>query len=193
MGAATMAPAVFLDRDGVLIEAARSGGTPVAVHEADDMVVLPGVVDALEVFRESGLALVCVTNQPDVARGLVSAETVEHANESLRVRLRLDAVRCCPHDDPDPFGCRKPAPGMLIGAAAELGLDLGRSVMVGDRWRDVEAGRRAGCRTVFIDRGYDERRPSAPDFVVRDLGDAVPWILAATERLPGERGPECGS
>ncbi|MGZ8735124.1 MAG: D-glycero-alpha-D-manno-heptose-1,7-bisphosphate 7-phosphatase [Acidimicrobiia bacterium] len=185
-------PAVFLDRDGVLIEAPLTAGRPIAVHEADSMVLLPGVVDALDELRRAGLVLVCVTNQPDVARGLVSAATVERANEVLRDRLALDAVRCCPHDDPDPFGCRKPAPGLIMDAAADLGLDLRRSVVVGDRWRDVEAGRRAGCRTVFVDRDYDERRPSAPDVVVRELTEAVPWILTTTgDPDAGERGPEC--
>jgi len=173
-------PAVFLDRDGVLIEAPLVDGRPVAVHEAEAMVVLPGVVDALGELRAAGLVLVCVTNQPDVARGLVDAEIVDRANRFLSAHLGLDAVRCCPHDDPDPFGCRKPAPGLIVDAAAELDLDLSRSVVVGDRWRDVEAGRRAGCRTVFVDRDYDERIPTSPDTVVRELGQAVPWIVAAT-------------
>ncbi|MGZ4800017.1 MAG: D-glycero-alpha-D-manno-heptose-1,7-bisphosphate 7-phosphatase [Acidimicrobiia bacterium] len=171
-------PAVFLDRDGVLIETPRTDGRPVAVHRAEDMVVLPGVADALGELRRAGLKLVCVTNQPDIARGLVSAEVVEHANAVLCERLGLDAVRCCPHDDPDPVGCRKPAPGLILGAAIDLELDLRRSVMVGDRWRDIEAGRRAGCLTVFIDRDYDERPPEAPDAVVRDLAESVPWIVA---------------
>jgi D-glycero-D-manno-heptose 1,7-bisphosphate phosphatase len=173
-------PAVFLDRDGVLIEAPVVGGRPIAVYEAGDMTVLPGVVEALAELRRTGLALVCITNQPDVARGRVAARVVEQANEVLRERLGLDAVRCCPHDDPDPFGCRKPAPGLILDAAADLGLDLRRSVVVGDRWRDVEAGRRAGCRTVFLDRGYDERGPDAPDLVVGELAEAVPWIVGTT-------------
>lgn len=188
-------PAVFLDRDGVLIESPVVNGRPVAVHRAEDMVVLPGVVDALAALRDAGLKLVCITNQPDIARGRVPAETIEHANAVLREQLGLDAVRCCPHDDPDPFGCRKPAPGLIFDAAADLGLDLRRSVVVGDRWRDIEAGQRAGCETVFILRDYDEPGPEAPDVVVRDLLEAVPWIVAAvTAPTSAGRGdPECGS
>lgn len=155
-----------------------SARRPIAVHRAEDMVVLPGVVDALGELRRAGMKLVCVTNQPDIARGLVSAETVEQANKILGERLGLDSVRCCPHDDPDPHGCRKPQPGLILDAAAELELDLARSVVVGDRWRDIEAGRRSGCRTVFVDGDYDEQAPTAPDLVVGDLAGAVPWIVA---------------
>src|SRR4029077_21097420 len=102
---------------------------------------------------------------------------VKALNEELSSRLPLDEIRVCVHDDADECECRKPAPGMLIDAAREHGIDLQASVMVGDRWRDVEAGRRAGCATVFLDSGYSERPPEAPDLTVRALGEAVPWIL----------------
>ncbi len=117
-----------------------------------------------------------VTNQPDVARGLQRAEVVHEINRELRRRVEVAAVYVCFHDDSDGCDCRKPAPGLLLHAASDLGLDLTRSFMVGDRWRDVEAGRRAGCRTVYIDRRYSERSPQDADVVTTSLADAVSWI-----------------
>jgi D-glycero-D-manno-heptose 1,7-bisphosphate phosphatase len=111
-----------------------------------------------------------------VARGTQTLEEVGRINDVLRDALPLDEIVVCPHDDVDRCNCRKPKPGMLVDAARRRGLDLSASFMVGDRWRDVEAGRRAGCRTILVDRGYDQ--PSAqPDVTVSDLGEAAAWIL----------------
>ena len=129
----------------------------------------------------AGLLLIVVTNQPDVARGTQTKATVEALNRELSSRLPLHEIRVCVHDDADECDCRKPAPGMLLDAAREHGIDLQGSFMVGDRWRDVEAGRRAGCKTVFVDSGYSERSPEAPDLTVRTLGEALPWILERAE------------
>jgi D-glycero-D-manno-heptose 1,7-bisphosphate phosphatase len=127
-------------------------------------------------LRTLGFALVVVTNQPDVARGDLEVEVVDAVHRELRQRVVIDGLYVCLHDDADGCGCRKPAPGLLVAAATDLGLDLTRSVMVGDRWRDVEAGRRAGCRTVHLDRGYDERLPEGADLVAFSLAEAVRWI-----------------
>ncbi len=170
--------AVFLDRDGVLNRAVVRDGRPYPPSAAAEVEVLPGVPEACATLRRAGFALVLVTNQPDVARGTRTRASVEAINALLRDRLGLDEVRACYHDDRDGCACRKPSPGMLLDSARAGGLDLHRSVMVGDRWRDVEAGRRAGCRTVFVDHQYDERRPAGPDLTVRSLAEAVPWILS---------------
>jgi D-glycero-D-manno-heptose 1,7-bisphosphate phosphatase len=169
--------AVFLDRDGVLNRANVVDGKPRPPASVDELELLPGVEQACRQLHEAGLLLIVVTNQPDVARGTQTMATVEGLNRELSSRLPLDEVRVCPHDDADRCQCRKPAPGLLIDAAHDWGIELESSVMVGDRWRDVEAGRRAGCKTVFIDSGYSERPPEAPDLTVRGLGEAVPWIL----------------
>ncbi len=118
-----------------------------------------------------------VTNQPDVARGTVRRETVDAINDRLLAELGLDAVYVCPHDDADGCPCRKPAPGMLLAAATDLGIDLGRSAMVGDRWRDIEAGASAGVMTVWVRHDYDERAPVAPDHAVTALSDAVDLLI----------------
>lgn len=176
------APAVFLDRDGVLNAAVVVDGHPHPPLTADEMTLLPGVEDACVRLRAAGFALVCVTNQPDIARGTTSATAVAAINERLRKRLGLDSVAVCPHDDADGCTCRKPKPGLILEAAARLGLDLTRSVMVGDRWRDVEAGRAAGCATVLIDHAYDEPMPAVPDATAASLIEALPSIIDLSRR-----------
>ena len=170
--------AVFLDRDGVLNRAEVRDGRPYPPAAVADLELLPGVEEACAELRRAGFVLVVVTNQPDVARGTRTRESVDELNQALAAALPLDDVVVCPHDDADACACRKPLPGMLVDAAGRWGVDLAASFMVGDRWRDVEAGRRAGCRTVFLHRGYSEPMPEAPDATVSDLPTAARWILA---------------
>ena len=178
-------PAVFLDRDGVLNAAVIVAGRPHPPRTVEEMTVLPGVAEACARLRAAGFRLVCITNQPDIARGTASAQAVDAINEQLRTSLGLDLVAVCPHDDGDGCGCRKPKPGLILDAAAQLDLDLDRSVVVGDRWRDVEAGQRAGCSTVFIDRGYAEPRPQSADAIAASLVEAVPDIIRLSRRETG--------
>jgi transaldolase len=173
-------PAVFLDRDGVLIEAVTVAGVPHPRPAEDGLRLQAGAQAACRQLRQAGLTLICVTNQPDIARGTVSADAVEAVNRDLAAELGLDAVLVCPHDDDDRCDCRKPLPGLLLRAARNFDIDLARSVMVGDRWRDVGAGQAAGCTTVFIDNGYDERRPDGPDIIAASLASVVPEILRIT-------------
>lgn len=173
-----MKRAVFLDRDGVINEAIVRGGKPFPPSQIRELRILPGVKAALLQLRGAGFRLIVITNQPDVARGTQTRECVEGMNAWLKSNLPLDEFRVCYHDDADECHCRKPAPGLLLNAAADWHLDLGESFMVGDRWRDVEAGRRAGCTTIFIDAGYTERPPDDPDFRVKSLGEAADKILS---------------
>jgi D-glycero-D-manno-heptose 1,7-bisphosphate phosphatase len=172
--------AVFLDRDGVLVRALDGEGAPRSARTLEELEVLPDVAEACALLKQAGFVLVVVTNQPEIARGTLSAEAVERQNDVLRSALPLDEIVVCPHDDADGCDCRKPKAGMLIGAAERRGLDLRSSFMVGDRWRDVEAGRRAGCRVVFVDRAHEEGAGAEPDAVVSSLGGAARWILASS-------------
>ena len=172
-----MGRAVFLDRDGVINQAVVRDGLPYPPASVESLQILPGVFEALTRLQAAGFRLIVVTNQPDVARGTQTKTAVEAIHEALRKTLPLDDFRCCYHDNADNCVCRKPAPGMILAAAAEYALDLGHSFMVGDRWRDIEAGQRAGCRTVFIDYHYAEVNRSQPDAVATSLTEAAHWIL----------------
>jgi len=170
--------AVFLDRDGVLNEAIFRNGKPHPPSDLSQMVIFPGVPAALARLKAADLILIVVTNQPDVARGTALLADVVALNDHLCAKLPLDLVVMCTHDDADDCLCRKPRPGMLLAAADRLGISLPASVMVGDRWRDIEAGRRAGCRTILVGDGYDETFQSEPDLRARDLSSATDLILA---------------
>jgi len=187
VGAKMNSAAVFLDRDGTLNTATIRDGRPHPPASIDDLVIVPGAAAALLDLRRAGYLMIMVTNQPDVAAGRQRREVVEAINEAVRGQLPIDDIRVCYHLDADACDCRKPKPGMLLDAAHDWGIDLGRSFMVGDRWRDVEAGRAAGCRTVLIEAGYDERR-AAPDFSVASLVDACGVIL----KLGSSRRLACG-
>jgi D-glycero-D-manno-heptose 1,7-bisphosphate phosphatase len=170
-------PAVFLDRDGVLNRVfVRAGVThpPAGVEEFE---LLPGAVDAVRRLQAAGFALVVVTNQPDVARGVQTREGVEAIHARLRAELPMLEVLACYHDTGDGCVCRKPKPGMLREAAWRWQLDLQWSFLVGDRWSDVLAGQAAGCRTVLVETPYSGRARCQPDHCVRDLAEAAEWIL----------------
>jgi D-glycero-D-manno-heptose 1,7-bisphosphate phosphatase len=176
-----MVKAVFLDRDGVLNDALVRDGKPYSPMSIAEVVIPPDVPDALAVLRHNGFRLVMVTNQPNISRGTQSRESVYAINLHLQERLGLDAAEVCEHDDVDKCDCRKPKPGMLLRAAQRDHIVLAESFMVGDRWRDIEAGRRAGCRTILIGDGYGEESKSPPDAVFASLGEAANWILAQTK------------
>jgi D-glycero-D-manno-heptose 1,7-bisphosphate phosphatase len=174
--------AIFFDRDGVLNRVVLRNGKPHPPDNIDELVILDGVRETLAEFSSQGFLLFVVTNQPDVARGTQQRAVVDVMHKRLAEALPLDGFYVCFHDDSDECECRKPKPGLLLIAAAEHGISLPASYMIGDRWRDVEAGQRAGCRTVWIDCGYAERGLSIPaDAVVKSLQEAVTWILQ-TER-----------
>ena len=168
--------AVFLDRDGVINRVVLRDGKPHPPDSIDTLEVLDGVAEALQNLRDAGFRLIVVTNQPDVARGTQTKETVEAMHLHLRETLPLDEIIACYHDG-DSCNCRKPKAGALFDAARRYGIDLAASFMIGDRWRDVEAGQRAGCTALFIDYGYRERQPEGLFVRMRSLAEAAGWIL----------------
>ena len=170
--------AVFLDRDGVLIRSEVRAGIPRPARNEDELEILPGVAKACQDLHDAGFLLIVVTNQPEIARGTLRPETVERLNGLLRQAVALDDIRVCPHDDVDECSCRKPKPGLLVEAATVWDVDLASSFTVGDRWRDVEAGQRAGCRVAFVDHGYSETGLLEPDVTVAGLPEAAEWILS---------------
>jgi D-glycero-D-manno-heptose 1,7-bisphosphate phosphatase len=171
--------AVFLDRDGVINRPLIRGGKPYPPVNLDEFDILPGALEACQLLKRLGFILVVATNQPDVARGILAREMVEVFHGYLLRQLPIDRVMTCFHAGVaygDPCECRKPRPGMLIEAARALRIELAKSFMVGDRWRDVDCGFNAGCKTIFIDWGYEERLKRDPDYNAHDLLDAAQLI-----------------
>ena len=173
------ARAVFLDRDGVINRALERDGKPYPPTTLAEFEILPEVSAACAKLKAAGFLLIVTTNQPDVGRGTLAKEVVEKIHAHMTAQLPIDRVEVCFHPGKglSDCDCRKPKPGMLLRAAKELNIDLAQSWMVGDRWRDVDCGHAAGCRTVFIDRGYSEELKQKPDFSARHLGEAADIIL----------------
>ena len=178
-------PAVFVDRDGTLNVQVIREGKPYAPASVAEFRLFPGVPEACQALHAAGYVLVVATNQPDVGRGLQSQAVIEAMHEQLRRLVpeiaRIEACYAPGRDESPPDPRRKPEPGMLLDAARELQLDLARSWMIGDRWRDIDCGHRAGVRTVFIDFGYEENLQTRPDFTVKNFPEAARIILAQPE------------
>lgn len=184
--------AVFLDRDGTLNVEVNY------LHRIADFVLIDGAAAAIQRLNEAGYVVVLVTNQAGIARGYYDEAALHTLHEHLVGVLaasgaRIDAIYFCPHhpDWTDACACRKPAPGMLLQAAADHGLDLRRSWMIGDTRSDMQAGRAAGCRTVLVRTGYGAaiaadllaNDASRPDAIVDDIGAAVQWVLSGQAML----------
>lgn len=174
--------AVFLDRDGVLNANVERAGKPVAPTRVADLRLLDGAIPALQALKAAGFLTIVVTNQPDVATGRVPQATVEAINSEIARAMPIDAFYVCYHTDADKCACRKPKPGLLLSAAGVHAVDLPSSYLVGDRWRDIEAGQAAGCKTVLVDNGYPQERISNPSVMVSSLPEAVTWILRLEEQ-----------
>jgi D-glycero-D-manno-heptose 1,7-bisphosphate phosphatase len=172
-----MRRAVFLDRDGVINRAFVRDCKSYPPASLDEVEILPQVKLALNNLKTAGYLLIVVTNQPDVATGKTSKLVVDQINSYLENSLPIDEFRTCYHVDSDGCRCRKPLPGSLLNAAIEHQIDLKGSFMVGDRWRDIEAGASAGCKTFFINYGYHEKQPDFPDFIVSSLAEAAEIII----------------
>ena len=167
-------PAVFLDRDGVLNEIVERGGRPGSPREPSEL----RLVEDIEVVRDlraAGYRVFIITNQPDLARGLTTHQSVDAMMDAITSRVPVDEYRVCPHDDQDGCACRKPLPGMITELAQRWNVDPARSWVIGDMWRDVEAARAAGCKSILIRRPYND--DARPDHEVGSLREAVALIL----------------
>jgi D-glycero-D-manno-heptose 1,7-bisphosphate phosphatase len=175
--------AVFLDRDGVINEALVRDGRALAPLSPQEFQLVPGAAAQVARLRAAGLLAVVVTNQPEIARGALAAADLDRMHARLRSEVELDGIEVCPHDPREGCACCKPAPGMLHRSAAALDIDLGASFLVGDRWRDIGAGRAAGCFSILLERDYSACQNA--DARVQELSAAVDLILYRLE----EAGP----
>lgn len=179
-----MRRAVFLDRDGVINQAIVRDGKPYPPPSVQETVIYADAREALEQLKAREFLLIVVTNQPDVRRGTTDREQVEEIHRFLGEQLPLDDFFACYHDDVDRCDCRKPLPGLMHKAAEKYEIDVKASYLVGDRWRDIEAGYAAGCRSIFIDRRYNERGSTVQaDAEVSSLRAAADWIIEQEDQV----------
>jgi D-glycero-D-manno-heptose 1,7-bisphosphate phosphatase len=171
-----MKRAVFLDRDGVINEAVIREGKPYPPATLSDVKISENFEYVLQKLKAKGFVIVGITNQPDVARGLQTRAAVEEINQHLLKKLPIETILVCYHDEKDACSCRKPKPGLILDAAAFFDIDLANSYVVGDRWKDIEAGKNAGCKTIFINYAYLEQQPKGYDFSVRKPSEILDII-----------------
>ena len=178
MGINPLNRAVFLDRDGVINQAQVREGLPFSPADMTEFFWVEPIKDVTLELKSFGYLLFCVTNQPDVGRGLQSRAVVESFHTAILAELPLEKIYTCYHDDSDNCSCRKPRPGLIVDAQREYGLNLAASWLIGDRWKDIDAGTAAGCNTVFLEYGYDEKLRNKPDHTILQLAQLVPLIHA---------------
>lgn len=173
--------AVFLDRDGVLNRPIVRDGRPYPPSSVEQFQLYDDVAPTCAALKANGFILVVVTNQPDVGRGTQNRAVVEAMHRKLRMEVpAIDRIEVCYHggdQSGQPCECRKPKTGMIVRAAGALGIDMGASYLIGDRWRDVQCGLAAGCRTIFIERGYREALRDAPAYTVKSFAEAIEAVL----------------
>jgi D-glycero-D-manno-heptose 1,7-bisphosphate phosphatase len=177
--------AIFFDRDGVVNEVIETEGFR-GPRNISEIVIENRIADVLELSKKANFLNVVVTNQPDVSRGYLSLENLQQVHNFLMNHLPcIDAIIVCIHDSSEGCACRKPSDGMLRMAAQEFNIDFSKSFMIGDRWVDIEAGRRAGVKTVLVERQYSWRPTGsgaapddlAPDFCVTEI-DQLEQLVA---------------
>ena len=186
MGINPLNRAVFLDRDGVINQAQVREGLPFSPADITEFFWVEPIKDVTRELKSLGYLLFCVTNQPDVGRGLQSRAVVESFHTAILAELPLEKIYTCYHDDSDNCSCRKPRSGLIVDAQREYGLNLAASWLIGDRWKDIDAGTAAGCKTVFLEYGYDEKLRTKPDHTISQLAQLVPLIRAETISDIGE-------
>ncbi len=168
-----MKKAIFLDRDGVINKAFVKNGLPISPNSLDEIEILPGVKESILKLKKLNFLCLVVTNQPDVPRGKINKNTVIKMNSFLKKETKLDDIFVCYHDDIDNCNCRKPKPGLLLKASKKWNVELKKSFMIGDRWRDIQAGESVGCKTIYLDYKYQDIKPKNPNFVTDTLLNAV--------------------
>ena len=180
-------PAVFLDRDGVIVIPEFREGRSFAPTRLENFHIYSSAAPSLNALREAGFLTVVVTNQPDVGRGIISEKVISAMHNKLSSELAINRIEMCTHISQDNCDCRKPQWGMLRNAASELDILLDQSFMIGDRKSDVDAGNSAGCKTIFIDHNYTaEQKPLDADWTTQSIEQAVACILEFKSKHEGQ-------
>ena len=165
--------AAFLDRDGVINKSILENGLPKPPSNINDIIILDGVIESIEILFKNNYVPIVITNQPDVARGNKLITEINLINRKISKLTKIQHFYSCFHDDLDNCKCRKPKPGMILQAASELDIDVSNIFLVGDRWKDIQAGQKMSISSYFIDYKYPELRPEMPFIKVDSLLEAV--------------------
>ena len=172
-----MNKAVFLDRDGVINKPIIISGKSYAPRLLKDFKIFPKVKDDVKKLRNSGFKVFVITNQPDIGNKLIKKKILNEMHKLLKAKVPVNKIYFCPHTRNDGCKCRKPKPGMIVKASNESKIYLKESYVVGDRKKDIDAGLKAGCKTIFVNRNYDEKKPTKQEKTVKSLHAAVKYIL----------------
>ena len=173
-----MNSAIFLDRDGVVNYSIIRDNKPYAPLNLSELKIIPEIKRVIDFFKLKQFNIFVITNQPDVARGKANKDEIEKINASILSQLSIDEIFTCYHDNQDQCECRKPKPGAFITLSQKYNIDLSKSIMVGDRAKDIEAAKNANCPSVFIDYGYNETKPVDQNYTV----DSVKGLLTCLEK-----------
>jgi D-glycero-D-manno-heptose 1,7-bisphosphate phosphatase len=169
--------AIFLDRDGVINKGYVTNGKSYAPRKIEDFKLLPYVKESIEKLINNGYLIIVVTNQPDISNGLLSLDVLYLMHNKLREKLAVTDIYFCPHSKNENCECRKPKPGMIVAAAQKYKINFSKSFLIGDRASDIEAGKKVGCRLIFINRNYKESKPIIQEKTVNNLKSATNYIL----------------
>lgn len=167
--------AIFLDRDGIINKVIIRNGKPSSPRRFEEFRFLPNVKKNLKIFKKMGFLNIIFTNQPDVSRGFLEIEELEKMHKLIAEKLPVDDIKFCPHDDSDNCPCRKPKPGLILQAVKKWSIDLKKSYVIGDSWKDMGAGRAASCQTIMIKRKYNKDLKDY-NFKVNSLKEAIEII-----------------
>jgi len=173
--------AVFLDRDGVINKVILKDGKPYSPRKIDEFVINDGIKEVVQHLKERGFKVFIVSNQPDLARGEITQDVLDTMTQKVKSEIPIDDIYICPHDDHHKCLCRKPRPGMLLQAAQKWGIDLTESFLIGDTWKDMEAGKACGCKTILLDACYNQ--DARCDLRVKSLSEAVSIILEKSKPI----------
>jgi len=165
--------AIFLDRDGTLNKAYIENGLPISPSSLNKFKIIKGVKKSINKLKKLNFLCILITNQPDVFRGKISKKTVVKMNSYIKKKIKLDDMFVCYHDNEHNCNCRKPKPGLLVKASKKWKIDLNKSFMIGDRWKDILAGKKVGCKTIFINNNYKNDKKVKADFTFKSLLKAV--------------------
>jgi len=167
--------ALFLDRDGIINEVVFREKKHVSPRTFKEFKLKKGIQKFLQKVKKSGFLTIIVTNQPDIARGLMKPDELKKMHNFIEKELPIDEIFCCPHNDSDNCSCRKPKPGMLIESAKKWQIDLKNSFIVGDSRKDMDAGKNAGCKTILWQTNYNQKTQS--DFKIKTFSEILKIII----------------